>query len=138
MNTTFKALAITALMTTASAPAFAAAHMDMETMTCAQYNELSAEDQMIAANLAISEIDDGANGESMGGGNKGSEPIDTDTTAAEATDGDTSSGNRADGDEDDTTEQTMRQNAVDQLNEICARSLDTMVSEAAAGLEAGR
>ena len=65
MTNTFKTLAIAALMGTVSAPAFAAAHADTS-MTCAEFNELSKDDQMMVASAAIAEIDDGDNGGSMG------------------------------------------------------------------------
>lgn len=38
MTNTFKTLAVAALMSTLSVPAFAAAHLDLNGMTCEEYN----------------------------------------------------------------------------------------------------
>ena len=86
MKTTLKTLAIAGLLGTVSAPAFAAAHMDMATMTCAQYQELSDEDKMDVASMAIAELEDGGHGGSLitETKNDGSEP--SDISAEEATD----------------------------------------------------
>lgn len=138
MKTTFKTLAITALISTSAAPLFAGGHLDMATMTCAQYKDLTAEDQMAVAKMAIAEIDDGANGVAGDGEAKATDDSVGTTTAAEATDGDTSSGAKADGDEDNTTEESAMTDALEALNLQCDRNLDTLVSEAAAGLDGTR
>lgn len=135
MKNLLKTATVVALMGTVSAPAFAAAHLDMTTMTCAQYKDLSAEDQMKVASMAVAEVDDGMNGEGGDGEPKATEDSEGTTTAAEATDGDTTSGAKADGDEDDTTEEAMSESALEALNIQCDRNLDTLVSEAAAGLD---
>ena len=138
MTNTLKTLAIAGLIGSTSVPAFAAAHLDMATMTCAQYNDLSAEDQMKVATMAIAEIDDGDNGGSLEGTATATASNVGDTTAAEATDGDTTAGAKADGDEDNTTEESKMTNAIEALNLQCDRNLDTLVSEAAAGLDGTR
>ncbi|MGB3244208.1 MAG: HdeA/HdeB family chaperone [Sulfitobacter sp.] len=138
MTNVFKTLAIAGLLGTISAPAFAAAHLDMATMTCAQYKALSAEDQSEVATMAIAEIDDGDNGEQMIDSTKATEATGGDTTAAEATDGNTSAGQKADGDEDNTTEDSKMENALEAFNLECDRSPDTLVSEAAAGMSGTR
>ncbi|MFT6021956.1 MAG: hypothetical protein ACI9PY_000061 [Ascidiaceihabitans sp.] len=135
MTTFIKTAATAALLGSMSVPAFAAAHLDMATMTCAQYKDLSAEDQNKVAVMAINEIDDGMNGVAGDGEPKATEDSVGTTTAAEATDGDTTSGAKADGDEDNTTEESQMTNAIEAFNLQCDRNLDTLISEAAAGLD---
>ncbi|MCX7559259.1 hypothetical protein OS190_06725 [Sulfitobacter sp. F26204] len=138
MTNLFKTAAAVALLSTASAPAFAAAHLDMTTMTCAQYQDLSPEDQMKVATMAIASVDDGMNSEGGDGEPKATEDSEGTTTAAEATEGNTTSGAKADGNEDDTTETSMSESALEAFNLQCERNLDTLVSEAAAGLDGTR
>lgn len=138
MKTTFKTLAIAAVIGSASAPVFADGHLDMATMTCAQYKDLSAADQLTVATMAVAEIDDGMNGKAGDGEPKATDDSVGTTTAAEATEGDTSSGAKADGDEDNTTEESAMTDAIEALNLQCDRNLDTLVSEAAAGLDGTR
>ena len=146
MTNTFKTLAIAALMGTVSAPAFAAAHADTS-MTCAEFNELSKDDQMMVASAAIAEIDDGDNGGSMG--NSGRDTGDTTTTttvtAAEATDDEPEEGS-LEGDltavedtggntaESNMTAEPMDEAAMEQFMVVCNQNLDATVGEAAAGL----
>ena len=147
MTNTFKTLAIAALMGTVSAPAFAAAHADTS-MTCAEFNELSKDDQMMVASAAIAEIDDGDNGGSMG--NSGRDTGDTTTTttvtAAEATDDEPEEGS-LEGDlkavedtggntaESNMTAEPMDEAAMEQFMVVCNQNLDATVGEAAAGLQ---
>jgi len=134
MNLTLKTIAVAALMGTVSAPAFAAAHMSTS-MTCAEFKALSTDDQYKVAAMAIAEVDDGMNGVATDGEPKATEDSVGTTTAAEATEGNTTAGAKADGDEDNTTEETMTQEAFESFALVCDRNLDAMVSEAAAGLE---
>ncbi|SDF21204.1 HdeA/HdeB family chaperone [Sulfitobacter delicatus] len=141
MKTTLKTLAIAGLLGTVSAPAFAAAHLDMATMTCAQYQDLSDEDKMEVASMAIAELEDGGHGGSMitETKNDGTEP--SDISAAEATDAEETEGSMIDNvkavedsesaDEmvDSDMEQEMEDFAV-----ACSQNPDALVSEAAAGL----
>jgi len=146
MTNTFKTLAIAALMGTVSAPAFAAAHAS-PSMTCAEFNELSKDDQMMVASAAIAEIDDGDNGGSMG--NSGRDTGDTTTTttvtAAEATDDEPEEGSLK-GDlqavedtggntaESNMTAEPMDEAAMESFLVVCNQNLDATVGEAAAGL----
>jgi hypothetical protein len=146
MTNTFKTLAIAALMGTVSAPAFAAAHAS-PSMTCAEFNELSKDDQMMVASAAIAEIDDGDNGGSMG--NSGRDTGDTTTTttvtAAEATDDESEEGS-LEGDlqavedtggntaESNMTAEPMDEAAMESFLVVCNQNLDATVGEAAAGL----
>ena len=143
MTNTFKTLAIAALMGTVSAPAFAAAHAS-PSMTCAEFNELSKDDQMMVASAAIAEIDDGANGGSIGGSERDEDKTTT-VTAAEATDDESETdsivdensanaptgGNTA---ESNMTAEPMDEAAMEQFMVVCNQNLDATVGEAAAGL----
>ncbi len=146
MTNTFKTLAIAALMGTVSAPAFAAAHADTS-MTCAEFNELSKDDQMMVASAAIAEIDDGDNGGSMGdsGRDTGDATTTTTVTAAEATNDEAEEGS-LEGDlkavedtggntaESNMTAEPMDEAAMEQFTVVCNQNLDATVGEAAAGL----
>jgi len=143
MTNTFKTLAIAALMGTVSAPAFAAAHAS-PSMTCAEFNELSKDDQMMVASAAIAEINDGDNGGSIGGSER-DEDTTTTVTAAEATDDeaekdsivDENSANAATGGntaESNMTAEPMDEAAMESFLVVCNQNLDATVGEAAAGL----
>lgn len=58
MTRLFKITAAAALALTTAMPAFAAAHLDHSTMTCEEYNGLSAADQSTVAAMAVAEISD--------------------------------------------------------------------------------
>ncbi|SFS83376.1 HdeA/HdeB family protein [Sulfitobacter marinus] len=144
MKTTFKTIAIAALMGTMSAPAFAAAHADPN-MTCADFNQLSADDQATVAAMAIAEVDDGYNGESMEDTAKATDSS-TDVTARQATDGVSEEGSLLDGEAkavaatggntaaSNATAEAQVVTATEQLYRICDINLDATVGEAAAGL----
>jgi len=141
MKTTLKTLAIAGLLGTVSAPAFAAAHLDMATMTCAQYQELSDEDKMEVASMAIAELEDGGHGGSMitETKNDGTEP--SDISVAEATDAEETEGSMIDNVkavEDSESADEMVDSDMEQEMEdfvvACSQNPDALVSEAAAGL----
>ena len=125
MKTTLKTLAIAGLLGTVSAPAFAAAHMDMATMTCAQYQELSDDDKMKVASMAIAELEDGGHGGSLITETKsdGSEP--SDISAEEATE---------DSEDADVMADTDMQQEMEDFMVVCNQNPDALVSEAAAGM----
>ncbi len=143
MTNTFKTLAIAALMGTVSAPAFAAAHMNTS-MTCSEYKELSAEDQMTVASMAIAEINDGGEEGSIVDNVRANDDTSPDQTAAEATDGTSEAGStvenlRATDTADDSASsdmpaETMDEAAMEQFMVVCDQNLDATVGEAAAGL----
>ncbi len=144
MTSTLKTLAIAALIGTVSAPAFAAAHLS-PSMTCAEYKELSAEDQMTVAAMAIAEIDDGADGTSMETDSRASSTT-TDVTAAQATDGTAATGSINSGeaqaveptggntDASNMTAEPMDEAAMEAFMVVCDQNLDATIGEAAAGL----
>jgi len=141
MKTTLKTLAIAGLLGTVSAPAFAAAHMDMATMTCAQFKTLSEEDQMKAASMAIAELEDGGHGGSMitETKNDGTEP--STITAEEATDAEETEDSLIDetkavedSEEADEMANSEMEQEMEDFAVVCAQNPDALVSEAAAGL----
>ena len=149
MNLTLKTLAVAALMGTVSAPAFAAAHMSAS-MTCGEWMELSPEDRMTVAQMAIAEVHDGADGMSLEGDSKAVEDTGGTTTATEATDSTSEAGSVIAG-ESKAVEPTggntvasnmatepMDEATMEEFMTICEQKLDAMVSEAAVGLDGTR
>ena len=141
MKTTLKTLAIASLLGTVSAPAFAAAHMDMATMTCAQYQELSDDDKMKVASMAIAELEDGGHGGSLITETKsdGSEP--SDISAEEATDPEEAEDSLIDNtkavedsEDADVMADTDMQQEMEDFMVVCNQNPDALVSEAAAGM----
>ncbi len=141
MKTTLKTLAIAGLMGTVSAPAFAAAHLDMATMTCAQYKELSDADKMEVASMAIAELETSDSEGSLitETKNDGTEP--SDTTAAEATDAEETEDSMIDNtkavedsEEADEMADTEMEQEMEDFAVVCDQNPDALVSEAAAGL----
>ena len=60
MKMTMKTLAVAGLVSVMSVPAFAAAHLDLNSMTCEEYNGLSGADRDKVAVMAISAMNDQA------------------------------------------------------------------------------
>ncbi len=60
MTRFLKSTAIAALALSTAMPAFAAGHMDLNSMDCAMYNDLSAEDRNKVAMMAIDEVNSGS------------------------------------------------------------------------------
>jgi hypothetical protein len=132
MTNFFKTTAIAAVLATASAsaPAFAAAHMDLNSMTCEQYNELNGAERDKVAMMAIAELIDNvqptdgtvtATNNSIG-------------TAAEESNSAVSEGSAtattiSDADDD----LTRYAEEIRVLYRTCSRNWDAMVTEAAAG-----
>ena len=125
MNTTIKTLAIAGLMGTLSAPAFAAAHMDINSMTCEEYNQLGGADR-----------DKDLNTNAEGGSANPKAVVDDGTSSAtESTDSESLEGSATatsiEGAGDDMTRMGEE---IARFNRICSRNWDAMVTEAAAGL----
>ena len=125
-----KTLSAAALMTALAAPAFAAAHLDLNSMTCEQYNELGGADRDKVAMMAVAELNDNV------------QPTDGTATATASSVGTTqeesntaaSSGSATAtsiaGADDDMTRFAEE---IRVLNRTCSRNWDAMVLEAAAG-----
>lgn len=135
MNTTYKTLAAAALMATISAPAFAAAHLDLNSMTCEEYNGLSGADRDTVALMAITELNDNVT------------PTDGTATATESSVG-TAATESASAASSGSATATSIAGADDDLaryaeelgvlNRTCSRNWDAMVLEAAAGMSGTR
>lgn len=132
MTNFFKTTAVAAVLATVSvsAPAFAAAHMDLNTMTCEQYNELNGAERDKVAIMAIAELNDNA------------QPTEGTATATDDSIGTTAEESNSAVSEGSATATTIA-NADDDLtrfaeeirvlNRTCSRNWDAMVTEAAAG-----
>lgn len=132
MNTTIKTLAIAGLMGTLSAPAFAAAHMDINSMTCEEYNQLGGADRDKVALMAVADLNTNAEG---GSANAKAVVDDGTSSATESTDSESLEGSATatsiEGAGDDMTRMGEE---IARFNRICSRNWDAMVTEAAAGL----
>jgi len=151
MTHLLKTTAIAAIAMSTALPAFADGHMDINSMTCAQFNDLSDADKTKVAVAAISELNTDAATETEGM----AAPKDTnaDPDAADVNDEGAATAEAPRDGETVTEEQTgvttseMPQGG-DNLGEFeaemkimidqCERNGDTMVTEAAAGLTGTR
>ncbi|UWR26632.1 HdeA family protein [Sulfitobacter sp. S223] len=145
MTRFLKTTAIAALAMSTAMPAFAAAHLDVNSMTCAQYNELSAEDKNKVAVMAVAEIS-GATGETIeenDGVATATAPLEGEA-AAESETGSSTTVADNNGEETATStvpagdDMTEFAENVELLNLTCERNIDAMVTEAAAGMEGTR
>ena len=148
-----KPLAVAALMATTAVPALADGHMDLNSMNCADYAALSSEDQMKVATMALAElqndsvVQDGepkaveATGESTteaeatsSGSGVGTDTAvagsDGEPKAVEATGGNTAESNM-------TAESQMEAN-LELFKASCDGNPDTMVLDAAVGMNTNR
>lgn len=130
MTKTFKTIAIATLMGTLSAPAFAAAHLDLSTMTCEEYNSLGGADRDRVAVMAVAALNEDvepttgtatATDDSVGTAGQESE-----TAVSE---GSATATSIADADDD----LVRYAEEIKVLNRTCSRNWDAMVTEAAAG-----
>lgn len=145
MTHIFKASAIAALIATTAAPAFAAAHMDLNSMTCEMYNQLTGADRDKIAMMAIAELNN--NSDATIADNNGTatataplegeaaeeSPTGSVATIAESNGTATATSTVAAGDD-----MSRFAEEVAVLNRTCSRNWDTMVLEAAAGQDGTR
>ena len=130
MNTTLKTLAAAGRVSFLSVPAYAAAHLDLNSMTCEEYNALGGADRDKVAVMEVAAMNDNV------------QPTDGTATATASSVGSTSeesnsaasSGSAtatsiADADDD----LTRFAEEIKVLNRTCSRNWDAMVTEAAAG-----
>ena len=131
MTNTFKTLAIAGLMGTLSTPLFAAAHMDLNSMTCEDYNQLSGAERDTIAVMAVSQLnDDGQPSDGTATATEssvGTAAVESDGTASLEGTAMATSTRPADDD------MTRFAEEIKVLNRVCSRNWDAMVSEAAAG-----
>ncbi|MDC0135885.1 HdeA/HdeB family chaperone [Sulfitobacter sp.] len=138
MTRLFKTTAIAALALTTAMPTFAAAHLDVSSMTCEQYNELSGADRDKVAMMAIAEIS-GVSDATIAD-NNGTATATNATEGAKAEESTTGSVQTVANNNGTATSTVMAgddESAMAEkialLNRTCSRNWDAMVSEAAAG-----
>ncbi len=135
MTNTFKTLAAAGLLSLMSVPAFAAAHLDVNSMTCEEYNALGGADRDKVAVMAVAAMNDDV------------QPTDGTATATDssvgttqeesnsaASQGSATATSIADADDD----LTRFAEEIKVLNRVCSRNWDAMVTEAAAGMAGTR
>lgn len=135
MTNTFKTLAAASLVSLMSVPAFAAAHLDVNSMTCEEYNALGGADRDKVAVMAVAAMNDDV------------QPTDGTATATDssvgttqeesnsaASQGSATATSIADADDD----LTRFAEEIKVLNRVCSRNWDAMVTEAAAGMAGTR
>ncbi|APE45021.1 hypothetical protein BOO69_17595 [Sulfitobacter alexandrii] len=136
MKFVVKTLAVAGLAGTLAAPAFAAAHMDVSTMTCEQYNELGGADRDKVAMMVLADMD--SNTEGSDGTATANQPADMETeeesNTSASVEGSANSTSIAPADDD----LARMSEDIRRLNRVCSRNWDAMVTEAAAGLSGTR
>ncbi len=140
MTRIFKASALAVFAMTTAAPAFAAAHLDPSTMTCGEFNGLEMAEQDAIAVAVVADMNNDS--DATIADNNGT------ATATDATEGTTQEESptgtaatiaHSDGTATATTtvpagdHMTRFSEEIDVLKRNCARNIDTMVTEAAAG-----
>ncbi|MEQ6249300.1 HdeA/HdeB family chaperone [Sulfitobacter sp. HNIBRBA3233] len=140
MNTFFKTAAAATIAMSTAVPAFAAAHMDLNSMTCEMYNELSGADRDKVAMMAIAETTDMTPGtvadnngvptatDAAESVKEEESPAGENTTSADNNGEATATSTVAAGDDITRYAEEIRV-----LNRTCSRNWDAMVLEAAAG-----
>ena len=130
MKKTLTTLTTAGFVSLMSVPAFAAAHLDLNSMTCEEYNQLGGADRDKVAVMAILELNDDV------------QPTDgtaTATASSVGTDAEESNSAASSGsatatsiaNADDDVSRLAEEIAV--LNRTCSRNWDAMVKEAATG-----
>jgi hypothetical protein len=141
MTRFFKSSAIAAVAFSAALPAYAATEVDINSMTCAQYEDLAPADRDTVAMLAISELAvdpaavqeaEEANDPAKAVADTGTEPA-TESPVGSMPDSATASTTTNAGSDMSNYEEEL---AI--MNRICTLNPTTMVMEAAAGLTGKR
>lgn len=140
MTRLFKATAIAALTLTTAMPAFARADM-----TCGEYNDLSAAEQMVVAKMAVAEITGTTDGTlADNNGTATATNASEGEKAEESVSGSVQTLANNNGTATATTtvpagnDESMMQEKIDLLNLTCAQNMDAMVYEAASGQTGNR
>ncbi len=135
MTNTFKTIATAALISSLSVPAFAAAHLDLNSMTCEDYNQLGGADRDKVAMMAIMELNDNvmpSDGTATATDSSVGTASEESNSAASAGSATATSIAGADND------MTRMAEEIGVLNRTCSRNWDATVLEAAAGQEGTR
>lgn len=134
MNT-FKTIAAAGVLGLMSVPAYAAAHLDLNSMTCEEYNELGGADRDKVAVMAIAAMNDNV------------QPTDGTATATASSVGTTQEESNSAASQGSATatsiagaddDLTRFAEEIKVLNRVCSRNWDAMVTEAAAGMAGTR
>ena len=130
MHYAAKIIASAALAGTLAAPAFADAHMDLNSMPCEMYNELSGADRDKVAIMAIAELDTNATA-TDGTATATDSSVGTEAEESEmaASEGSANATTIANADND----MSVYAEEIRVLNRTCSRNWDAMVLDAAAG-----
>lgn len=136
MNFAIKTLAAAGLVGALSVPAFAETHMDINSMTCEQYNELGGADRDEVAMAVLADMNSGTTGSD--GTAKANEPVDMEkeeeSNTSASVEGSAVDSSIASADDD----MTRMSEDIARLNRVCSRNWDATVTEAAAGLSGTR
>ncbi|KIN74170.1 HdeA/HdeB family chaperone [Sulfitobacter guttiformis] len=140
MTRLLKSTAIAAIALSTAMPAFAAAHLDVSTMTCGEYNALSAEDRDKVAMMAVNELRGSTPGTVADNNGVATEtaPLEGET-AEESTTGSETTVADNNGEATATTtvpagdDMSQYEEDIALLNLTCERNVDAMVTEAAIG-----
>ncbi|KIN65817.1 hypothetical protein Z945_864 [Sulfitobacter noctilucae] len=135
MTHTLKTLAAASLLTAFSAPAFAATEVDLNSMSCEEYNQLGGADRDRVAVLAVKELnDDVVPSDGTATATESSVGTAAEESNSAASQGSATASSIANADDD----LTRMQEEIGVLNRTCARSADAMILEAAAGQDGTR
>lgn len=141
MNTLMKSTAIAAIAMTTAMPAFADGHMDLNSMTCEQYNELGGADRDKVAMMAVAEMSNTSDATIADNNGTATATDATEGTAAEeSTAGSVTTTAENNGTAMATStvaegdDMTRYAEEIKVLNRTCSRNWDAMVTEAAAGM----
>lgn len=138
MTHIFKTTAIAALIATASVPAYAAAHLDISSMTCNEYEDLSRADRYKVAVMAQMELSGSA--DALDTPTQTNSP-EASTEAATVGDSSATAADRSGSVTNITTEgddMARFENEITVMNGICTFNPTTTVMEAAAGQKGTR
>lgn len=141
MNTLMKSTAIAAIALTTALPAFAAGHMDLNSMTCEQYNELSGADRDKVAMMAVAEMSNSSDATIADNNGTATATNATEGSAAEESEaGAATTVAKGNGEATATStvaagdDMTRYAEEIKVLNRTCSRNWDAMVTEAASGM----
>ncbi|MCX7566566.1 HdeA/HdeB family chaperone [Sulfitobacter sp. F26169L] len=140
MTRLFKTTAIAALAITTALPAYSAAHLDVNSMTCEMYNELSGADRDKVAMMVVADISGSTDGTVAANDGTATATNATEgTTAEESPTGSTNTVADSDGTATATStvpagdDMSQYAEKIKLLNRTCSRNWDAMVTEAASG-----
>ena len=132
MNTSIKTLLAAGVMTAFAMPALAETHMDLNSMTCEQYNELGGAERDRVAYMAVSSLDTNAM-PSDGTATATENSIGTQAGESSGTGGSLEGSATATSIAPADNDLSRYAEEIRVMNRVCSRNWDAMVLEAAAG-----